>query len=173
MFRCCGYRLFYVLLTLLLSGSAYATEKQLEIAEAIWTDGVDQDKQPQQVYEQRASEPPLVLWMRLRGSSTTLETLRDTGKMPIRHKWFHLGFSQIAAEGVQTPVDTITLNLGNAALLDKLGLEIEERGFFDWRTWSRKRNIRPGWWQVKVVYADNTPVLCEQDKPCEYYIEVD
>jgi hypothetical protein len=109
--------------------------------------------------------------MRLAGRRTALEELRAKGKLPIRHKWFKCN-EDCAFDQTLAPIDAIPLDVGRAEMLEPLDRELSSRGFFDWRTWSMKRRLRPGTWRVRVVYRDNTPVLCPRGTPCEYWIDV-
>jgi len=155
----------------------YENETQAEnslitITEAVWTSGVDDMKNPKKIYEETASSvQKLYLWMRIQGKEKALEVLDSQGKLPIQHLWIYsTGMSQVDA-GSLKPIDAIDLTVGKKDKINKLRLEVNERGFFDWRTWSMKRNITRGWWLVKILYADKTPVLCN-DQPCEYAIKV-
>jgi len=147
-------------------------ESLLTISEAVWTSGIDNMKNPKQIYEETTSGVhQLYLWMRIRGQERALEVLDSQGKLPIQHLWIYsTGISQVDA-GSPKPIDAIDLTVGKKDKLSKLRLEVKKRGFFDWRTWSMKKNITKGGWLVKLLYADGSPVLCD-DKPCEYAIEV-
>lgn len=71
-------------------------------------------------------------------------------------------------------IDAIDLSVGKKEKLREIELELRERGFFDWRTWSVKRNIRRGEWYVYLVYGDGNPVLCEDGrKKCMFKIQVE
>jgi hypothetical protein len=69
-------------------------------------------------------------------------------------------------------IDRIPIAAGKQELIKELRSEISLRSFFNWRTWSMKENARRGNWVVKVVYADNTPVKCAENKDCEYKITI-
>jgi hypothetical protein len=139
--------------------------------EATWCAAVNADREPEQIYSDTVLKPPLVLWTKIRGGDAALKVLREEGKLPIRHKWFYFSPWRVKFDGSAIPTDVIDLGVGKKALLDKLQLELAERGFFDWRTWSRKQNLRSGAWLVKISYADGRPVMCD-NKPCQYKIEV-
>ena len=151
----------------------YAEDSLISVTKAVWTNGIDKSKDPKKIYKEVATgTQPLYLWMHIRGSERALEILSSQGKLPIRHKWYkYIGYAGYFDES-QTPIDAIELSVGKKAKLDELSLEIKTRGYFDWRTWSMKRNIKPGWWKVIIVYANDDPVLCEE-KPCAYAIEVE
>jgi len=158
-------------LSLFLALPVYAENPALTVAEAVWASAIGKDKMPQQKYQRQAPLAPLYLWMRIQADEEVLQVLRSQGKLPIRHKWFRSRFGRLYFDQTQRPIDSIDLGIGTREKLQKLQLEIDERGFFDWRTWSGKRNMRRGYWRVRVVYADNTPVLCEGE-PCVYDIKV-
>jgi len=150
---------------------ALADEARLVVDKAVWTNGVE-NLEYMQIYGKNAPIAPLYLWMRLKGSKWALQRLHNAGKLPIYHQWFRHSIFGVSAEGVTEAIDHIKIPAGNVRLMDQLGREIEVRGYFDWRTWSMKENVRRGKWVVKVVYADGEPVLCAGDKACAYEIVV-
>ena len=100
-----------------------------------------------------------------------MEELRQNGKLPIRHKWFSYIGTRPYFDSTKEPTDTIDLSVGKHEVLSELNAELDNRGFFEWRVWSSKKNVRAGWWRVDVVYADNQPVMCGKE-PCVYNILV-
>lgn len=147
----------------------------IEIAEAVWTREVDPaTRKPSASLQSSLARTPLTLWMRIKGYPEAIRQLEHAGKLPIKHRWFRESFSGVTAEGITEMTDSITLSAGKKELLAGLRHETEQRGFFDWRTWSTKSNTGKGRWSVAVVYADNTPVLCGEEtrKPCRYFITV-
>ncbi len=158
---------------LLLSvGLLHATERIIEVTDVAWTDGV-RDHQYLQQYDESAPCQPLYFWMRIQGKQRALERLRAEGKLPIRHKWFKLVGEYKNWEENPELKTAVNLSIGREAQLSKLELELENRAFFDWRTWSMKENVRPGWWRVVLVYADDEPVQCgENNEDCEWDIEI-
>lgn len=165
------YTFIVTYLGLLLGLPVFAENPHVTVAEAVWTSAIGNDKMPQKRYAKQAPLAPLYLWMRLQADEQVLQVLREQGKLPIRHKWFRSRFGRLYFDRTQRPIDSIDLTVGTREKLQKLQVEIEQRGFFDWRTWSGKRNMQRGYWRVRVVYADNTPVLCE-GIPCVYDIKV-
>jgi len=150
---------------------ALADETRLVVDKAVWTSGVE-NLDHAQVYGKAAPVAPLYLWMRLKGSNWALQRLHEAGKLPLYHKWFRHSIVGVSSEGVTEAIDSIKIPAGNVQLINQLGREIDARGYFDWRTWSMKENVKRGKWVVKVMYADGAPVLCEGDKPCVYEIVV-
>ena len=160
-----------VLLNVSFAGSAGAEEPLLTVEKAVWTDGVS-GRQYGSVYTDTAPAGPLFLWMSVRGKDEALKKLKEAGKLPIYHKWYIHTISGTSSEGVTDMIDKIPVPAGRQELVEKLRSEISLREFFNWRTWSMKENARRGNWVVKVVYADNTPVKCAEDKDCVYKITI-
>lgn len=148
----------------------------IEIEKAVWTGSVNQDtKQPTSNISKGSVGTRLVLWMHVKGTQGALSRLAPEGKLPLRHKWFRGTITGFHSEGVAKPTDEIEIPAAKRGVMDKLSNEVRTLGYFNWRTWSSKEKLSRGHWRVKVVYADNTPVLCSASsgwKPCEYEIEV-
>lgn len=148
----------------------------IEIADAIWTQDVNEEtRQPVAAISKATPGNRLALWMKIRGSEAALNQLASQGKLPIRHKWYRDSIMGSEAEGVKTLTDEIEIPAAKHGVIDKLRNETRAMGFFTWRTWSSKEKTNRGTWKVRVVYADNTPVLCGNAsgaQPCEYKIEV-
>lgn len=148
----------------------------IEIEKAVWTGSVNQDtKQPASAISKGSVGVRLVLWMHLKGTQEALSKLASEGKLPLRHKWFRGTITGFHAEGVAKPTDEIEIPAAKRGVMNKLSNEVRTLGYFNWRTWSSKEKLARGHWRVKVVYADNTPVLCSASsgwKSCEYEIEV-
>lgn len=153
---------------------ARAEKDLVEIVQAIWTDRIDPgSRQFGAKYDDVAPEKPLYLWMHVRGNKKALARLEADGKLPIRHKWFRQTLTSINPEGVMQVTDNIPVPAARIEVLSKLKSEVAGRGYFNWRTWSKKENIHPGQWRVRVVYANNAPVACGANQdPCEFFIEV-
>jgi hypothetical protein len=148
----------------------------IEIADVVWTQDVNKEtRQPVAVISKANPGKRLVLWMKIKGSEAALNQLASQGKLPIRHKWYRDSIMGSEAEGVKTPTDEIEIPAAKRGVIDKLRNEARAMGYFTWRTWSFKEKTNRGTWKVRVVYADNTPVLCGNAsgaQPCEYKIEV-
>lgn len=115
---------------------------------------------------------PVYLGVTVRGGRAALDALSAAGKLPIRAKWFWTSFGRSVADANADLIDAVNLSIGRKDKIAALALELRERGFFDWRTWSGKQNARPGRWKVKLVFADNTPVPCSPAVSCEFTIDV-
>lgn len=157
---------------LFLTQSANAEHPSITVSEAVWTDGVDKNKYYLKKYEDSVEGArQIYLWTKLQGEEEALEYLKSRGKLPIRHQWYVYLGPDPRFEETMEPIDAIKLTVGGKDVLQKLNWQLQEKGHFEWRTWSTKRNTRPGWWKVRVVYSDGEPVLCEEG-PCEYFIEI-
>lgn len=146
-------------------------EPLITLRESIWTDKVN-ERQFSQPHPGTADVVPIYLWMRVVGTKKALSQLKEEGKLPIHHKWYNLGLTGYNQDGSYPMIDDIKLDAGKESLVHKLDLEVSMRGgYFDWRTWSMKKNIRQGQWRVDVVYNNNKPVLCGNNA-CVCYIEI-
>lgn len=119
--------------------------------------------------------PPVIFWTRAKGTARTLESLKARGKLPLHHRWIrYVGAQAEISRGVIT--DDIVAAIGNRRQFDALQLEVDQRGYFDWRLWSEKRNLPPGSWAVRILYADGEPVFCRQSlsalAACEFRVLV-
>ncbi|BBL70027.1 DUF2914 domain-containing protein [Methylogaea oryzae] len=148
----------------------------IEIAATAWAAEVDKSRrQPINPLAVGRARQGVFLWMQVKGSAAALDKLAAEGKLPIRHKWFRETISRVRPEGVTAMTDQIDVPVAHRELLPGLRRELRDQGYFDWRTWSSKDNLLPGVWRVRVVYADNAPVLCGdggERRPCEYSLEV-
>lgn len=142
----------------------------LSVTEVRWTNAVT-DGQYVESYDGTAPFQPLYLWMRVRGGREALDQLKAQGRLPIRHRWFKVLGTQIRYDQC---TDVINLDIGNEATLQPLTTELTSRGFFDWRTWSMKDHVSPGWWLVTLEYATGEAVLCGDDAhKCEFGIDIE
>lgn len=133
----------------------------IEIADVAWAQDVNKEtRQPVAPIYKTTPGNRLVLWMKIKGSEAALNQLASQGKLPIRHKWYRDSIMGTEAEGVKTPTDEVEIPAAKQGVIDKLRDETRAMGYFTWRTWSSKEKTNRGTWKVRVVYADNTPVLC-------------
>lgn len=166
---------FPVVLLCLVAWSAPAfAEPLVTIASFQWTDSVNRSsKQYAKELSSPAKTKKLYLWMQLRGSPELLEKLRQSpdGRLPIRHEWYWYGPDALNAD-----MDVvIPLRIGRKDDLRKLAYEVDAKGYFHWRIWSGKTNLRKGWWRVDVVDEFGEPLLCtdgEATKPCIFQFRV-
>ncbi len=123
---------------------------------------------------------PLYLWTRISGKKAAIDKLEHCGKLPVYHKWYVIKYYGLDNEQAQL-IDEIPLCAGSkkhqgkcqsvADVVRKLRVEFSKRGFFDWTTWSYKQHIYKGVWQVRLLYQDNTAVMCD-GRPCVYRAKV-
>lgn len=145
----------------------------IKVQEVIWTTGIDENRNYTDRLQGSGSPGPLYLWMQVMGGQEALAQLRENGELPLRHKWFRIIGSIVAPNRSHSLTDEINLTIGGRdEIIHKLEMELAEKRYFDWRTWSMKQNIRPGRWEVWLVYADNTPVLDADGQPCKYVIDI-
>ena len=151
-----------------------AAESQLvEVVQAVWTGGVNREtKDHTGVLSSSVKPQPLYLWMRIRGGAEALDRLESDGLLPIRHKWYRKTIASIDAEGVLAVTDEIDVPAAKKAAVARLRNSVEQQNYFLWRTWSMKQNAGRGEWRVRLVYADDSPVMCKGGDPCEYTIKV-
>jgi hypothetical protein len=108
--------------------------------------------------------PPMFLWTKISGNEQALARLA-ANQLPLHHVWsrktvvgrFGSPASEITDE---RNVGIAGERPGTTTLVDKLRWEIDTNGRFDWRTWSRKDNIGPGDWEVRILDHDRKPVRC-------------
>lgn len=160
----------WILLLLLVATPAHADDLTW-IAEWTWSTRIV-DRQPRNRIRETREGQPLYLWLRFRGEDAALDHLREQGKLPIVAQWFWYPLDSAIAEGEGELIDPVNLSVGRKAKVAALEREIRARGWFDWITWSVKRNAISGFWEVRLVYADNTPVLCTPRLACSFTIEV-
>lgn len=151
------------------SGAAYGDEALVTIHQYAWTQSI-QDREPVTRLSSPATGRPVVFWTQLRASARALDVLKSEGRLPIRHRWKRY-VGAVSDPDTLTPTDEITLSVGGASLLSSLTEQVSREHSFKWRTWSSKKNIRPGKWVVEVIYRDGKPVLCEQ-RPCRFQVEI-
>jgi len=144
-----------------LAAGLRSARADMEILDAAWTQGIDGYDATNRYTDAAPLRRPLYLWMRVRGDAATYATLKARGKLPLRHRWIHYVGPDPDIDTLR-PTDEISVGGVRASVVDKLGTEIAARGYFDWRTWSRKKNLRWGTQVVQVLYADGSPVMCRQ-----------
>lgn len=112
----------------------------------------------------------VTVWMRSAGNTAALERLKLQKRLPLRHVWARKSGTRWRV------VDTmeVTGTTVSSAQIDGLGREAAERGFFDWRTYSRKNNLRRGDWKVTIIDRLGERVTCrDSGAPCEIEFHVE
>lgn len=141
--------------------SAWAQTPTDEViaVDAVWASAVN-GREPADELQPPAAGGPLTLWVRLHGTETALRRL-EQGGLPLRHVWMRKAPGGLSSDTAPVVIDEITLDIaGQDTMKARLRREVEQRGFFDWRTWSTKENLLPGRWYVRLLYADHSPVAC-------------
>jgi hypothetical protein len=164
---------------LLAARTAAADEApRITVEDAAFTPEVT-DRQPvRRIAHTTAGNQPY-FWTLLSANAATLDQLQREGKLPIQHAWRRYVGSVVLESADPNKLEgDIPLDLGTAALADKLKYEIDHTPShsFTWRTWSRKGNLTAGSWYVFLKYADGKPVICQvvngTEVPCVFHLEV-
>ncbi len=159
----------------------------IQVEDARWCSGVNGDNRQCQnpvtassTATAEVNYKPLYLWTRISGKEAAISKLERCGKLPVYHKWYVIKYYGAGKEKAQL-IDEIPLCAGGekhhgkcrsvSQVANLLRLELRERGFFDWTTWSYKQRVYRGSWQVRLLYNDNTAVMCG-DAPCIYRARV-
>ena len=128
-------------------------------------------KQPGEHFGRTAPLGPVWLWTELCGTQSALNTMREQGRLPIWHRWYVSCGRRLELDTIQEPIDEVNLHIAGRQVLEDLLIEVKARRFFDWRTWSRKRNISPCTYHVRVVDNQGEPLYCTQlDGACKLEI---
>jgi hypothetical protein len=168
-------RLVFIIMTLLLAAlSCAASDDLTAVAEWTWSTDVANRVPIHRLTRTVPEGQPLYLWVRFEGGRKALEYLSKHGKLPIVAQWFWYPLDTAIAD-TDTPgefIDPVNLSVGKSDKLRALQREVSQRGWFDWVTWTLKRNANVGYWKVHLVYADSTPVQCQAGVPCAFGIQV-
>lgn len=169
-----GLGLLIVVMTVTAIAAADAAA-EIAVVDHAWTGSIVQRNASDRYTDRAPLGSPLYLWTRLRGDAAALDALRAGGKLPIRHEWVKYVGPDPDIDTLR-PTDEIDVGGVREAVIETVAAELSQRGFFDWRTWSRKQNLSPGTHAVRVVYADGSPVTCRIDgvaaRPCVFRIRV-
>lgn len=157
----------HALIGLSVLGSAFAEDplstRRFVVSEFAWTNAVNSERNYVQKYRANApSTEPIILWTRVRATPEAMDDLRGEGRLPIWHKWFVSCGSTDMFDGTTRPTDAIDLSISREAVLLKLQTEVDSRGFFDWRTWSKKNRVSSCWYTIRIVDNRNRAVYCEE-----------
>ena len=164
---------------LLCAGGArtlHADESELVVTEYAWSRGVDRASREhlKPAYTSAAPAKPLYLWIRVRGNRAALDRLVEEGALPLHHRWYRTIGSELIDED-STFDKALGIGSSKASTLRALQREVEQTGYFNWRTWSNKASISPGWWEVRIVSDDGEMLPCRVAgtlRPCEPRIRI-
>ena len=113
----------------------------LVIAEFAWTNNVNSERNFDEKYVDRGPTAPIVFWTKVHATKEALEFLREDGRLPIWHKWFVACGATVRFDVSRDPIDAIDLGGIPGEVVEQLQTEVDSRGYFDWRTWSRKERV--------------------------------
>lgn len=172
LFGKCGKRIFCCLVCFagfFINSSELHTQQplnlELEVLEAVWTTRIDTNAlKPGNRVKAHSPDRPLYLWLHLKGGKKALDYMETRGEIPIRVHWLKVSGRNLSL------IDDVDISI-DKKYMKKLKREFQQRGFFDWRTFTEKINTRPGWIMLKIFYIAGSPILCAQN-PCKYEIEV-
>ena len=147
---------------------------RLVVAEFAWTNAIHSDGDIDRRIVNRDPVAPIVLWTRVHGANSALESLRKEDRLPIRHVWFVNCGSRYRFDELIDPIDVIDLgSVSTGTVIQQLQTEVDNRGYFDWRTWSRKESVSTCWYTVRIVDNQDSPLYCEEIKAdCELTIKL-
>jgi hypothetical protein len=103
------------------------------------------------------------VWMRSAGNKKALERLIKDKRLPFKHIWkYKVGTGWSIKDRVKVTGNNVT-DTDIAGLV----LEAKNRGFFDWRTFSNKKNLKKGIWRVDIIDRLGENVICANSgSPC-------
>lgn len=134
------------------------------------SDDQEKNREPVRVYQNGTifKGSRLYLWMKVKGDQEALDLLRKGKKIGIIQKWKYQYY------GTQT--DPIDVSIGTKKLstevINKLQQEINQRGYFDWRTWGTKDNLKAEKYTVEFVDDFYDPLNCAQSLSCTMSIKI-
>jgi hypothetical protein len=147
----------------------------LQVKAAVLTRGVDGEKNwIETTFQPKAKirSGPIYLWTVLSGTEATLNALKHERFWPVRHIWRYKGVpGHGTPDDVKREKDPEWLKVGTIKKWPGLRAEVQESGWFDWRTWSYKAWLLPGEYEISVQIVEG-PVLKQSGKECIYTFEV-
>ena len=147
---------------------------ELFITEFAWTNTVNSERNFDKKYVDRGPTAPIVFWTKVQATKEALDSLRKDGRLPIWHKWFVNCGATFRFDVSKDPIDVIDLgSIPRETAVQQLQIEVDNRGYFDWRTWSRKERVSSCWYTIKVVDNKDSILYCEEIKDdCELTIKL-
>ena len=167
-----------ILVVLCASASTFAQEDlngaRLVVAEFAWTNVVNSEGNIDQRFDNRAPVAPIVFWTKVHGTRNAMESLRRENRLPIWHKWFVNCGSTYRFDRSIDPIDAIDLgDISTGSIVQELQIELDNRGYFDWRTWSKKERVSSCSYTVRVVDNRDSPLYCQEvNGDCEITIRL-
>lgn len=152
----------FIMLAISPAGAVSGYDDEVLAIDYAWTSEI-LDRDPKDRLHGTITISPLNLWIKISGDEKALLRLSREG-LPLRHVWHYFGKSKVFKLGDSTTTDEISTDVAKSeALSGKLMQEVRQKGKFDWRSWSRKENLYPGQWGVRLFYANGARVRCLKD----------
>jgi hypothetical protein len=146
----------------------------LSVKVAIFAGKVDNNKnyvEPGMQSGVQVHHGPVYLWTKLTGTEETAAALQALGKsFPIYHEWTYIGPLGNEADVPEDIGHDELIAIGRIKDLSLLASQAESEGEFYWRTWSGKKFIHYGRYQVRVLYGKSRPLRCAS-QDCTYYFD--
>ncbi|MEK6781716.1 MAG: hypothetical protein AABY93_08415 [Bacteroidota bacterium] len=171
---------FIALLILATEGSAqkmlakegYFKTQIFDVQQALWCKSVENATAGEQVSSAKVGQP-LSFWVQLSSSKReSIEVLKSI-KQPVIIKWF-----QLSGDGAIPEWDSF-LQLNDLRLddnqnsLSQKESALTNTGSFIYNTWTSIPSVtRSGAYIVRLVFYDNSPLMCDNG-PCEYQINIE
>lgn len=162
---------FFILIGCLCQSQAQA-RPLIEIIDLKWCSEI-KEREPTGIYENGSNfkGEKLYLWMKVKGYQETLDRLRQGKKIGIIQRWNYqyLGWK----------TEDIDISIGKEKqlsheIIQKLQQEVDQRGYFDWRTWGYKRNLKSNRYTLNdldFVDVFYDPLSCEVEQNCKMNIQ--
>jgi hypothetical protein len=137
-----------------MTGSSLAQE--IEISRANFCLGI-KDREPIDAVTERAPLPPqseLFFWIEFQGGKATLQALEDKNQLLVKHQW---------RKGILV-TDTIEVGITIDKwheYRDAIRMQVKEKGFFTFRTYSYKKNWEYGSTYTVITLDSNDNAVCE------------
>ncbi len=148
---------------------------EVRIADWEWTDEIEDHCPIARRNSDSSFGAPVTLWMRIEGTREAWQRMRNEKRLPLIHVWewqpVGMEFLRDADTSIADeydPIDRILLSETRPSVIEALGREVEDRTFFDLRTWSRKRNLIQAKWRVRVIDQTGTTIECAKNLKCDF-----
>lgn len=156
----------------MLTKQGYFKSQIFDVQNAIWCSSVENGTPGVNIRSAKVGRP-LSFWVQLSSSKReSLEILKSI-KQPIIIKWFHLsGDGAIPEWDSYLQLNDLRLDENKNTLRQKES-SLKSKGNFIYNTWTSIPSVtRSGAYIVRLVFYDNSPVICN-NAPCEYKINID
>ncbi|MDQ6961034.1 MAG: hypothetical protein Q9M28_00690 [Mariprofundaceae bacterium] len=149
----------------------------LEIIDLAWCSGISSHQNLQESNKPigfyRSGHAPkhakLYLWMKVQGGQKALDRLKDGKSLRIVQKWQRLVHFQTKTERIKVSIGKKSLS---QQTLRRLQHEVNERGYFDWRTWDSKKNFDAKKYTVSFSGYKRKQLDCQDSLNCPMEINI-